>query len=140
MALRMGVSYKPQAVQANEEPTLESFLDLTLTQHPGDEEPESRKVRTRLEVDSLRTWYYLISPNSYTLVILLQVNFASGDEPKIIYEGCYKTEDTSIFAWSSILGIGHYCWLRGPIHRLLPNSKTNYLARTIRHILDFLQL
>jgi hypothetical protein len=31
MALRMGMSYRPQAVQANEEPTLESFLDLTLT-------------------------------------------------------------------------------------------------------------
>jgi hypothetical protein len=41
-------------------------------------------------------------------VILLQINPASGDELEIVYEGCYETEDTSIFAWSSILGIGHY--------------------------------
>jgi len=30
--------YGPQAAQANEELPLESFLDLTLTQHPRDEE------------------------------------------------------------------------------------------------------
>jgi hypothetical protein len=73
-------------------------------------------------------------------VILLQVDPASGDEPKTICEGCYKTEDTSIFAWSLVPGVGHYRWLRGPIHRLLPNSKADYLVRTIRRILNFLQL
>jgi len=26
---------------------------------------------------------------------------------EIVYEGCYETEDTSIFAWSSILDIGY---------------------------------
>jgi uncharacterized membrane protein len=31
MALRMATSYRPQAAQANEEPTQESSLDLTLT-------------------------------------------------------------------------------------------------------------
>jgi hypothetical protein len=36
----MATSYEPQATQMNEEPTLESSLDLTLTQHPRDEEPE----------------------------------------------------------------------------------------------------
>jgi hypothetical protein len=54
---------------------------------------------------------YRISPNSHTLVILLQVNLTSGDEPKIVYEGCYETKDTFIFAWSSIFSIRHYCWL-----------------------------
>jgi hypothetical protein len=48
-------------------------------------------------------------------VILLQVNLAFGDEPETVYEGCYEIENTSIFAWSSILGVGHYCWLRDPI-------------------------
>jgi hypothetical protein len=33
--------YRPQAAQANEEPPPETFLDLTLTQHPHDEKPES---------------------------------------------------------------------------------------------------
>jgi hypothetical protein len=47
-------------------------------------------------------------------VILLQVNFASSDEPETICEGYYETEDTSIFACFSIPGVGHYRWLHGP--------------------------
>jgi hypothetical protein len=97
-------------------------------------------VRARLEVEPPRAWYYRISPNSRTLVILLQVDPAFGDEPETVCEGCYKTEDTSIFAWSSVPGIGHYRWLRGSIRRLPPNSKADYLVRTIRRILDFLRL
>jgi hypothetical protein len=53
MALHMATSYGPQAAQMNEESTLESSLDLTLTQHPCDEDLEPRKVHTRLEVDPL---------------------------------------------------------------------------------------
>ncbi len=73
-------------------------------------------------------------------MILLQVNFVFNDEPKIVNEGCYETEDTFIFAWSSVPGVGHYRWLHGPIRRLPPNSKANYFVCTIRCILDFLQL
>jgi hypothetical protein len=122
----------------NEEPPLQSSLDLTLTQHPRDEKPEPRKVRARLEVEPFRAWYYRISPNFRTLVILLQVDLAFGDEPETVCEGCYETEDTSIFTWSSVPGVGHYRWLRGPIRRLPPNSKADYLVHTIRRILDFL--
>ncbi len=72
MASRMVSSYGPQTAQANEEPPPESSLDLTLTQHPRDEKPELRKVRARFEIEPLRAWYYRISPNFRTLVILLQ--------------------------------------------------------------------
>ncbi len=140
MASRTVTSYGPQAAQANEEPPSESFLNLTLTQHPRDEELEPREVRACLEVEPPWAWYYRISPNFRTLVILLQVDPASDDEPETVCEGCYETKDTSIFAWSSVPGVGHYRWLHGPIRRLPPNSKADYLARTIRRILDFLQL
>jgi hypothetical protein len=138
MASRTIASFGPQAAQANEEPPPESSLNLTLTQHPRDEEPEPREVRVRLEVKPPRAWYYRISPNSRTVVILLQVDPASGDKPEIVCEGCYETEDTSIFAWSLVPGVGHYRWLRGPICRLPPSSKADYLVCTIRRILDFL--
>jgi hypothetical protein len=115
MASRMVTSYGPQAAQANEELPLESSLNLTLMQHPRDEEPKPREVRARLEVDPPRAWYYRISSNSRTLVILLQVNPTFGDEPETVYESCYETKDTSIFAWSSIPGVGHCRWLCGPI-------------------------
>jgi hypothetical protein len=94
----------------------------------------------RFEVEPSRTWYYRISPNFCTLMILLQVDLASGDEPEIVYEGFYKIENTSKFAWSSIFYVRHYRWLCGPIRQLPPNSKANYLVCTIQHILDFLQL
>ncbi len=100
MALRTATSYGPQAAQADVKPPSESSLDLTLTQHLRDEEPEPREVRIHLEVEPPRAWYYRISPNSRTLVILLQVDPASSDELKTVCEGCYETEDTSIFTWS----------------------------------------
>jgi hypothetical protein len=53
MVLRMATSYGPQDAQTNEELAPESFLDLTLTQHLRDEEPESRAVRACLEVNPL---------------------------------------------------------------------------------------
>jgi hypothetical protein len=73
-------------------------------------------------------------------MILLQVNPVFVDELEIVCEGCYEIEDTFIFTWSSVLSVGHYRWLRGSIRRLPPNSKVDYLVRTIRRILDFLQL
>jgi len=95
-------------------------------------------VRARLEVEPPRTWYYHISPNFRTLVILLQVDVASGDEPETICEGCYEIEGTSIFTWSLVPGVGHYHWLHSLICRLPFNNKTNYLVHTIQCILDFL--
>jgi hypothetical protein len=94
------------------------------------------------------TWYYRISLNFCTLVKLLQVDPAFGDELETICEGCYETEDTCIFAWSSVPSVGHYCWLCSLICWLPPNSKADYLIRTIyctiyrtiRRILYFLQL
>jgi hypothetical protein len=71
-------------------------------------------------------------------MILLQVNPTFGDEFETVYEGCYETENTSIFAWSSIPNVGHYRWLHGPIRQLPPNSQAEYLVRIIRRILDFL--
>ncbi len=71
-------------------------------------------------------------------MILLQVDLASGDELKTVYEGYYKTENTFIYSWSSILGVGHYRWLCSPIHQLPLNSKADYLSRIIRRILNFL--
>jgi len=127
----MVTSYGPQAAQMNEEPPPESSLDLTPTQHPHDEKPKPREVRARIKIKSPRARYYRISPNSRTLVILLQVDPASNDEPETVCEGCYEIKDTSIFAWSSIPSVGHYCWLHDLIRRLPFNSKTDYLIHTV---------
>jgi hypothetical protein len=54
MALRMVTSYEPQAAQVNEKPPPKSFLYLTLTQQPRDENPEPQKVHARLKVEPPR--------------------------------------------------------------------------------------
>jgi len=138
MVLHMATFYKPQTAQVNEECISKSSLDLMLTQHPRDEDPNLWKVCARLEVNPPRTWYYHIFLNSHTLVILLQIDLTYGDEPETIWEGYYETENTSIFTWSSILSVGHYRWLRSWIRHLPPNSKTNYPGHTIQRILDCL--
>jgi hypothetical protein len=78
--------------------------------------------------------------NSYTLVVLLQVDPISNDEIETIYNFFYEIEDTSIFTWFSISNVGHYCWLCGSLYRLPPNSKAYYLVCIIQCILNFLWL
>jgi len=95
-------------------------------------------MRARLEIEPPWAWYYCISPNSHTLMILLQVDHVSSDEPKSVCEGCYEIENTSIFAWFLVPGIGPYRWLHSPIHWLLPNNNADYLVHTIWRIIDFL--
>jgi hypothetical protein len=65
-------------------------------------------VCLHIKVEPLRAWYYHISSNSRTLVILLQVNLVFSDEHETVYKGFYEIKNTSIFAWSSIFGVGHY--------------------------------
>ncbi len=73
MASHMATSYQLQIAQANEKPAPKSSLNLTLTQHPCDENLEPQEVRACLEVNPPWIWYYHISPNFCTLVILLQI-------------------------------------------------------------------
>jgi len=51
MALCMVTFHGFQAAQTNEELPSESSLNLTLTQHLRDEEPEFQEVHARLEVE-----------------------------------------------------------------------------------------
>jgi hypothetical protein len=91
MASRMATSYEPRAAQINEELALESSLDLTLMQHLRDENLGPWELHVCFDVDPLQAWYYCISPNSHTLVILLQIDLVYDDEPEIICEGCDET-------------------------------------------------
>jgi hypothetical protein len=66
--------YESQVAQVNDEPPSKSSLDLTLMQNPCDEDPKLQEMHVRLEVEPPRAWYYHISPNFCTLVILLQLD------------------------------------------------------------------
>jgi hypothetical protein len=62
----MAMFYGFQTAQVNEEPVLKSSLDLVLTQHLRDEDPNPRKVRAHLKVDPLEldiiTFFQTLAP------------------------------------------------------------------------------
>jgi len=62
---------------------------------------------------------------------LLEVESTINDDPKILYEGIYKGNEVVILAWSSTLGVGHYCWLCNSINQLLSNHKIEHLISII---------
>ncbi len=55
-----------------------------------------------------------------------------------VWGHAYKHDNTSIFTWSSIINVEHYCWLRDSIRRLPLYSKVDYLVRILQSILNFL--
>ncbi len=140
MALCMITFYGPQTAQMNEELPRELSSDSTPTQHLHDEKSWTTKGAplSQSRTPPPQAWYYQKKKfNSPTLVILLQIDVAFNDEPKIIYNFFYEIKDTLIFAWSSILDVEHYCWLCSPICRL-PLNKVYYLVHSFRHTLYLL--
>ncbi len=55
----MTTSYGPQATQVNEELSSESSLNLTLMQHPCDENLEPREICLHLEIEPLHAHGYV---------------------------------------------------------------------------------
>jgi len=79
-------------------------------------------------------------PNPHALAIYLEFVLACGVAPER-FEECQCEDDNVRFHYRTwVLGDGHYCWLRGLINPLSMEHRAEYLACTIRRILEFLQL
>ncbi len=81
-----------------------------------------------------------MSPNSHALAIYLDFVHAQGVAPKRFKECQCENDNVHLHCRTWVPGDGHYRWLRGPINPLSMDHQAEYLARTIRHILEFLQL
>ncbi len=115
----------------------EAPLDLNVSQRPREEEPPRRVVCTRVDCS---VWDRRLSPNPHALTIYLEFVPACGAAPER-FENCQcEDDDVRLHCRTWVPGDGHYCWLRGPIKPLSMEHRTKYFARTIRRILDFLQL
>jgi hypothetical protein len=112
-------------------------LDVNVSQRSREKEPSRRMVCT--QVDRL-AWDRRLSPNSHALAIYLEFVPARGATPKRFEKCQCENDDVRFHSRTSILGDGHYRWLRGPINPFSMEHRTEYLFRTIHHILDFLQL
>ncbi len=101
------------------------------------EEPSRKVVRTRIDCS---TWDCRLSPNPHALAIYLELVPAQKVAPKRFEECQCEDNDVRLHYRTWVPDDGHYCWLRSPINPLSMEHSAKYLTRTIRHILEFLQL
>jgi hypothetical protein len=127
----------PPVAPVQQEELEEAPLDLNVSQRPREEEPPRRVVRTQVV---RLVWDRRLSPNPRALTIYFEFVPARGAAPERFEECQCEDDDVHLHCRMWVLGDGHYHWLRGPINPLPLEHRAEYLARTIRHILDFLQL
>ncbi len=113
----------------------ETSLDVNVSQRSNEEESSKRVVCTRVDRSAWDRW---LSPNSHALVIYLEFFPTCGATPERFEECQCEDDDVHLHCWTWVPGDGHYCWLRGPINPLSMEHRTEYLARTIHCILEFL--
>jgi hypothetical protein len=115
----------------------EVSFDLDVSQWPREEELPRRVVHTRV---ARLVWDRRLSPNPHALTIYLEFVPARGGTPGKFEECQCEDDDVRLHCRTWVPGDGHYRWLRGPINPLPLEHRAEYLARTIRRILEFLQL
>jgi len=115
----------------------EAPFDLNVSQRPHEEEPPRKVVRTQV---ARSVWDCRLSPNPRALAIYLEFVPACGTAPERFEECQCENDDVRLHCRTWVPGDGHYRWLRGSINPLPLEHRAEYLARTIRRILDFLQL
>jgi hypothetical protein len=81
-----------------------------------------------------------LSPNLHTLAIYLEFVPTRGVALESFEECQCEDDDVRPHYRTWVPGDGHYRWLRGPVNPLPMEHRAEYLARTIRRILEFLQL
>jgi len=110
---------------------------LNVSQRLREEELHRRVVRTQV---ARLVWDRRLSPNPRALAIYLEFVPARGAAPERFEECQCEDDDVRFHCRTWVPGDGHYHWLRGLINPLPLEHRAEYLARTIRRILDFLQL
>ncbi len=112
----------------------EAPLDMNVSQRSCEEKPSRKVVRTRVDRSA---WDCRMSFNPHALTIYLEFVPACGATPKR-FEKCQCEDDNvCLHCQTWVPGDGHYRWLRGPINPLSMEHRVEYLARTIRRILEF---
>ncbi len=127
----------PPVAPVQQEELEEAPLDLNGSQRPREEELPRIVVRTRVDRS---VWDRRLSPNPHALAIYLEFVPARRAAPERFDECQCEDGDVRLHCRTWIPGDGHYRWLQGPINPLSMEHRAEYLARTIRRILDFLQL
>ncbi len=86
------------------------------------------------------TWDHRLFPNPHALTIYLEFVLARGATPERFEECQCEDDDVRLHCRTWVLSDGHYRWLQNSINPLSMEHRTEYVARTIRLILDVLEL
>uniref|UniRef100_A9U4D8 Predicted protein n=1 Tax=Physcomitrium patens TaxID=3218 RepID=A9U4D8_PHYPA len=136
-----------QPADSTQDPSFADLPDETLRlsqpsrRRNRDEDLQERHILPRIDGEIQRVWYHNLGRDSRCLVILLEVGTTPDGVPNILFERSYEgLNNDQITRWSSRLGMGHYRWLRGPINHLRRKQRSEYVANTIRRIIDFLNI
>ncbi len=127
----------PLVALVEQEELEEVLLDVNVSQRPREEEPSRQVVRTWVDRSA---WDRQLSPNPHALAIYLEFVRTRRAMPERFEECQCENDNVHFHCQIWVPGDGHYRWLQGPINPLSMEHRTEYLARTIRRILDFLQL
>jgi len=137
MANDVATPSNPPVALVEQEELEETLLDVIVFQRPCEEKSPKRVVRNRVDRSA---WDRRLSPNPQALAIYLEFVPARWAMPERFEECQCKDDDIRLHCQTWVPGDGHYRWLRGLINPFSMEHQAEYLARTIPHILDFLQL
>ncbi len=137
MADDVATPSNPPVALVDKEELEKAPLDVNVSQRPREEEPSRWVVRTRV---GRSAWDRRLSPNPHALAIYLEFVPARGAAPERFEECQCEDDDVRLHCRTWVPGDGHYRWLQGPINPLSMEHWAKYLARTIRRILEFLQM
>jgi hypothetical protein len=110
---------------------------MIVSQRSREEKPPKQVVRIWVNRSA---WDRRLSPNPHALAIYLEFVLARGIALERFEKCQCEDDDVRLHYRMWVPGDGHYRWLRGPINPLPMEHQAEYLACTIRRILDFLQL
>ncbi len=79
-----------------------------------------------------------MSPKPHALAIYLEFIPTRGPTLERFEECQCENDDVRLHCRTWVASDGHYRWLRGPLNPLSMEHRTEYLARTIHRILEFL--
>ncbi len=113
------------------------LFDVNVFQRSHEEKPFRRVVRTRVDCSA---WDHRLSPNPHALTIYLEFVPARGVVPERFEECQCEDDDVCFQCRTWVFGDNHYHWLQSLINPFYMEHQAEYLTRTIRRILDFLQL
>jgi hypothetical protein len=137
MADDVATPLNPPSSLVEKEKLEEASFDVNVFQWSREEEPSRRVVRIR--VDHL-AWDRRLSPNPHAITIYLEFAPTCGTTLERFEQCQCENDDVHFHCQTWVSDDGHYCWLRGPINPLSMEHRAEYLIRTIRCILEFLQL